>query len=82
MGHLYDPFWTIKIRLGWQGGVREGKNLPEKWPQFGFGAPQRPPNVPRTPEMDPKWPPQLTLIDLSKFPVSLTHLGAPGVLQS
>ena len=57
MGHLYDPFWTIKIRLGWQGGVREGKNLPEKWPQFGFGAPQRPPNVPRTPEMDPKWPP-------------------------
>ena len=65
VGHLYDPFWTIKIRLGWQGGVREGKNLPEKWPQFGFGAPQRPPNVPRTPEMDPKWPPQLTLIDLS-----------------
>ena len=53
MGHLYDPFWTIKIRLGWQGGVREGKNLPEKWPQFGFGAPQKPPNVPRTPEMDP-----------------------------
>ena len=48
-----------------QGGVRERKNLPEKWPQFGFGVPQRPPNVPRTPEMDPKWPPQLTLIDLS-----------------
>ena len=28
--------------------------------------------------MDPKWPPQLPLIDFSLFPVSLTHLGAPG----
>ena len=52
VGHLYDSFWTIKIRLTWQGGIREGKNLPEKWPQFSFGALQGPLNGSRTPEIN------------------------------
>ena len=52
VGHLYDSFWTIKIWLTWQGGIREGKNLPEKWPQFSFGALQGPLNGSRTPEIN------------------------------
>ena len=34
---------------------------------------QRPLNGPMTPEMDPKWSPQLPLIDLSPFPDLLKH---------
>ena len=51
VGHLYDPFWTIKSDLIGR-GVREGHNLPEKWPQFGFRALQVPLNGSRTPEMN------------------------------
>ena len=72
--HLYDPFWTITIGSG----VREGKNLPAKWPQFGFGVPQRPPNVPRTPERDPKWPPT----DLRKCPKNTCVFLAASLIQS
>ena len=49
---------------------------------FGFGALKRPLNGSRTPEMDPKWSPQLPLIDLSPFPGSWTHLGASRGLRS
>ena len=49
------------------GGQGRPKSAPE-WPEFGFGAVQRPPNWGMTPEMDPKWLPQLPLIDLSPFP--------------
>ena len=44
-----------KILIGLAGG-REGKNLPQKWPKFGFEA------LPRTPETNLKWSP---LIDLT-----------------
>ena len=33
--------------------VREGQYLTQKWPKFGFGALQRPPNGPRIPKMEP-----------------------------
>ena len=49
---------------------------------FGFWALKRPLNGSRTPEMDPKWSPQLPLIDLSPFPGSWTHLGASRGLRS
>ena len=49
------------------GGQGRSKSAPE-WPEFGFGAVQRPPNWSMTPEMDQKWFPKLPLIDLSPFP--------------
>ena len=42
VGHLCEPF-DHKNLIGLAGGVREGKNLPQKWPKFGFEA------LPRTP---------------------------------
>ena len=58
-------------RVG-RGGQGRSKSAPE-WPEFGFGAVQRPLNWSMTPEMDPKWFPQLPLIDLSPFPDLLKH---------
>ena len=55
---------------GW--GQGRSKSAP-KWPEFGFGAVQRPPNWSMTPKMDPKWFPQLSLIDLSPFPDLWKH---------
>ena len=54
------------------GGQGRSKSAPE-WPESGFGAVQRPLNGSVTPEMDPKWSPQLPLIDLSPFPDLLKH---------
>ena len=35
LGHMYKPFQTIKIGLDLlRGGVREGQNLPKKWPSL------------------------------------------------
>ena len=61
---------------GWQEGSGKVKILPRMGLAFGLGAFQRPRNGSRTPEMDPKWFPQLPLVDLSPFPGSLTHFGA------
>ena len=39
LGHMYKPFQTIKIGLDVQGGgVREGQNMPKKWPKSCLGA--------------------------------------------
>ena len=54
------------------GGQGRSKSAPE-WPEFGFGAVQRPLNWSMTPEMDPKLFPQLPLIDLSPFMTFLKH---------
>ena len=54
------------------GGQGRSKSAPE-WPESGFGAVQRPLNGSMTPEMDPIWPPQLALIDLSPFPDLSKH---------
>ena len=50
--------------------VREGQNLPKKWPKVGFGALQRPLNGSRTADMDPKWSPSFPNMDflVQKFP--------------
>ena len=58
-----------RVGRGVQG---RSKSAPE-WPEFGFGAVQRPPNWSMTPEMGPKWFPQLSVIDLSPFPDLLKH---------
>ena len=50
---------------GW--GQGRSKSAP-KWPEFGFGAVQRPPNWSMNPEMDPKCFPQMLVIDLSPSP--------------
>ena len=55
-----------------RGGQGRSKSAQE-WPESGFGAVQRPLNWSMTPEMDPKWSPQLPLIDLSPFPDRLKH---------
>ena len=65
--HMYKPFWTKKIWPGWQGGSGKVKILLWMVLVFGFWALRRPLNGSRTPEMDPKWSPQLPLIDLSGF---------------
>ena len=54
------------------GGQERLKSAPE-WPEFGFGAVQRPPNWSMNPEMDPKCFPQLPVIDSSPFPDLLKH---------
>ena len=82
VGNLYKPFWTKKIWPGWQGGSGKVQILPNMGLVFGFWALKRPLNGSRTPEMDPKWSPQLPLIDLSPFPGSWTHLGASRGLRS
>ena len=51
MRRLCKPIWTIQIDPGGR-GVREGQNLPQKWPKFGFEALQKTLNGSRTPEMD------------------------------
>ena len=79
---MYKPFWTKKIWPGWQGGSGKVQILPNMGLIFGFWALKRPLNGSRTPEMDPKWSPQLPLIDLSPFPGSWTHLGASRGLRS
>jgi len=53
-------------------GQGRSKSAPE-WPEFGFGAVQRPLNWSMTPEMDPKWFPQLPVIDSSPFPNLVKH---------
>ena len=72
VGHLYKPFGTIWVDRVGRGGQGRSKSAPE-WPEFGFGAVQRPPNWSENPEMDPIWPPQLALIDLSPFPDLSKH---------
>ena len=72
VGHLYKPFRTIWVDRVGRGGQGRSKSAPE-WPESGFGAVQRPLNGSMTPEMDPKWSPQLPLIDLSPFPDRLKH---------
>ena len=72
VGHLYKPFRTIWVDRVGRGGQGRSKSAPE-WPESGFGAVQRPLNGSMTPEMDPKWSPQLPLIDLSPFPDLLKH---------
>ena len=69
---------THKILTRVAGGVTEGQNLPQKW----LCSPRETLNGSRTPEMDPKWPHQLPLIDLSPFPGPLAHLGASRELRS
>ena len=64
-----QAIWDHKKLTKLAGGVRESQNLPE----FDFEAVQRPPNWSKTPEMDPKWFPQLPVIDLSQFPDLLKH---------
>ena len=34
VGHLYKLFWTKKIWLGWQGGVKERQNMAQNGPRF------------------------------------------------
>ena len=68
-GTTVQAIWDHENLTELAGGVREGQNLP----QNGFGAVQRPLNWSMTPEMDPKWFPQLPLIDLSPFPDLLKH---------
>ena len=72
VGHLYKPFRTIWVDRVGRGGQGRSKSAPE-WPESGFGAVQRPLNGSMTPEMDPKWSPQLPLIDLSPFPDLSKH---------
>ena len=61
--------------MGGEGGPGWSEFAPE-WPEYGFGADQRPPKWSMTPEMDPKWFPQLPLIDLSPFPDLLKRIAA------
>ena len=55
-GHLYKPFRTIWVDRVGRGGQGRSKSAPE-WPEFGFGAVQRPPNWSMNPEMDPNGSP-------------------------
>ena len=73
-GTPVQAIWDHKdlTKLAGGGGQGRSKSAPE-WPEFGFGAVQRPPNWSMTPEMNPKWFPQLPLIDLSPFPDLLKH---------
>ena len=59
-----------KILIGLAGG-REGKNLPQKWPKFGFEA------LPRTPETNLKWSP---LIDLTPVRAISDHKNLTGLV--
>ena len=85
VGHLCKLFWTKKIWPGWQGGsgkVKIGQNMAQNRPRFWLWTLWMPLNGSRTPETDPKWYPQLPLVDLNPFQRSLTHLGASRGLQS
>ena len=72
VGHLYKPFGTTKIWPSWQGGSGKVKICPRMAWIWLWSRPEAP-NWSDNPEMDPIWPPQLALIDLSPFPDLSKH---------
>ena len=61
-------------KFDWVGRGGQGRSKSAlEWLKSGFGAVQRPLNGSMTPEMDPKWSPQLPMIDSSPFSNLLKH---------